>query len=781
MADHNLGTAWLQVSLSGQGISKQIRRELGDVDTGPLSNKIKSTVGNAFRTVGAIGGAALAVAGAALASYSGEVLKASDSAQKFSSTLEFAGIGTDKIKELTASTKQYAAQTVYDIGDIRQTTAALAANGVADYDKLAQAAGNLNAVAGGSAETYKTVGSVMAQTAGAGKLVTENWNQIRDAVPSASKSIKDALAQSGAYVGDFNTAMEKGEITAEEFNDAIMKLGFEDAAVKAAASTATFEGAWGNFQATIVDGLADIIEPLKGDLTGALGAASESLGNFFAGAADMVKNVRSIFADGDFLGFEHLNISEDSPVVDMLFDIKENAQAVQGAIGPIAGTLAGMLGPLLSGLPFIGGLFTGLTGPVGLVIGLFGQMFANSSQLRAALTDLAGHVMNAFAAFGPAIGAVLPVIGSLAGGLGDQIAPIIQMLGPLIEQVASTLGTALVPIIGAVGQVIQALFPVLSSVISAVVEIVQAVLPSFLPVVTMAGETFGMLVSAIAPVVEIIGEILTPIIEALAPVVTTVFEGAAAVITAAMQYIQGIIKTVTAIMSGDWAGAWEGMKQAAAALWGLIGAAIEAAINIVKSVISSTLRAIQGIWDAIWTRIGDGVTAAWEGIKSSISSGVDSAYNTVVGIKDRIVGFFSGAGSWLWDAGSSIISGLVDGLYSGFEWVRSTLGELTAMLPDWKGPAELDRVILRDSGRLVMGGFREGLEDEYGSIEKTLGNFTRGLISTPPVNVDYRNTNANVAGKPSIVVNQHIAVANVPDASDLASRAAEEHRLIGVI
>lgn len=709
MADHNLGTAWLQVSLSGQGISKQIRRELGDVDTGPLSNKIKSTVGNAFRTVGAIGGAALAVAGAALASYSGEVLKASDSAQKFSSTLEFAGIGTEKIKELTASTKAYAAQTVYDIGDIRQTTAALAANGVADYDKLAQAAGNLNAVAGGSAETYKTVGSVMAQTAGAGKLVTENWNQIRDAVPGASKRIKDALAESGAYVGDFNDAMMKGEITAEEFNDAIMKLGFEEAAVKAAASTATFEGAWGNFEATIVDGLSEIIEPIKGDLTGALGVASEALGGFFSSAADMVKNARDLFADGDSLGLKQLGNS----------------------IGPIAGTLAGMLGPLLSGLPFIGGLFTGLTGPVGLVIGLFGQMFANSSQLRAAFTDLAVHVMDAFAAFGPAIDAVLPVIGSLAGGLGDQIAPIIQMLGPLIEQVASTLGTALVPIIGAVGQVIQALFPVLSAVISTVVEIVQAVLPSLLPVVTMAGETFGMLVAAISPVVEIIGEILTPIIEALAPVVTTVFEGAAAVITAAMQYIQGIIKTVTAIMSGDWSGAWEGMKQAAAALWGLIGSAIEAAINIVKSVISSTLQAIQGIWDAIWNRIGDGVTAAWEGIKSSISNGIDSAYNTVVGIKDRIVGFFSGAGQWLYDAGSSIINGLIDGLYAGFEWVKSTLNELTSLLPDWKGPAEVDRVILRESGRLVMGGFREGLEDEYGSIEKTLGSFTRGLTSAP--------------------------------------------------
>ena len=44
---------------------------------------------------------------------------------------------------------------------------------------LAEAAGNLNAVAGGNAETFKSVGMVLTQTAGQGKLTTENWNQLR--------------------------------------------------------------------------------------------------------------------------------------------------------------------------------------------------------------------------------------------------------------------------------------------------------------------------------------------------------------------------------------------------------------------------------------------------------------------------------------------------------------------------------------------------------------------------------------------------------------------------
>ena len=126
---------------------------------------------------------------------SGEITSASDSAQKFASTLNFAGVSEQQIKRLTASTQDYADKTVYDLNDIRNTTAQLAANGVPNYDKLAEAAGNLNAVAGGSADTFKSVAMVLTQTAGQGKLTTENWNQLSDAIPGASGKIQQALKE----------------------------------------------------------------------------------------------------------------------------------------------------------------------------------------------------------------------------------------------------------------------------------------------------------------------------------------------------------------------------------------------------------------------------------------------------------------------------------------------------------------------------------------------------------------------------------------------------------
>lgn len=188
-----------------------------------------------------------------LGNLGGEALDAADSLTKFESTMDFAGFDAGTISEVSSAMQDYAARTVYDLETVANTTAQLGANGVANFEQLTEAAGNLNAVAGGNVDTFKSVAMVLTQTAGAGKLTTENWNQLTDAIPGASGVLQQAMLKNGAYVGNFREAMEKGEITADEFNQAIMQLGFTDAAVQAAESTATIEGALGNLKANFVD------------------------------------------------------------------------------------------------------------------------------------------------------------------------------------------------------------------------------------------------------------------------------------------------------------------------------------------------------------------------------------------------------------------------------------------------------------------------------------------------------------------------------------------------
>ena len=284
---------------------KALDSELGN-EVESAGKKASARLSDAFSGLkfGAIAGAAAGLTTSLLGSF-GDMARgaaeASDATDKFKTTLQFAGLDTSTIDEMTAKVQKYADETVYDLGDIQNMTAQLAANGVNDYQKLAEAAGNLNAVSGGNADTFKSVGMVMTQTAGAGKLTTENWNQLADAIPGASGKIQEALLDAGAYTGNFRDAMADGQITAEEFNDAVMKLGSEPVAEEAAKSTATFEGMLGNLQATIEGELAKAFNELKPIIGAVIDGISNAAGTVLPVFVGAVKAA----ADGlKFLG-EH--------------------------------------------------------------------------------------------------------------------------------------------------------------------------------------------------------------------------------------------------------------------------------------------------------------------------------------------------------------------------------------------------------------------------------------------------------------------------------------------
>lgn len=220
----------------------------------------------------------------AITGLAGEAVNSADSLEKFKSTMNFAGFDTSQIDKARLDVKKYADDTVYDLNTIANTSAQLAANGVKDYLALTQAAGNLNAVAGGNADTYKSVALVLTQVNGAGKLVTQDWNQLANAIPGASGKMQDALRKNGAFTGNFREAMEKGMISAEHFNKALMDLGFQQVAIDAAKSTATFEGALGQLEAEIVNGLMSVIDAIGMDnITGAIMTLTNFIGGLTKG------------------------------------------------------------------------------------------------------------------------------------------------------------------------------------------------------------------------------------------------------------------------------------------------------------------------------------------------------------------------------------------------------------------------------------------------------------------------------------------------------------------
>lgn len=272
-----IASAYVALTVKAPHIKKDIESEIDKVDTDKAGGKLGEGLGQGITNkqaaiAGAVGGifASLAnTAANAIGNLFADAVQQSDATDKFAKSLDFANLDAGQIGAAVADAQKYADQTVYSLGDIQSVMAGLASNGIKGYTELSAAAGNLNAVAGGNESTFKSVAMVMTQTAGQGKLTTENFNQLADAIPAASGQLQEALLKAGAYTGNFRDAMAKGEITADEFNDAILALGSQPIAVEAATSVDTMEGSVGNLSAAITGQLANAFTFVKPLIAGA--------------------------------------------------------------------------------------------------------------------------------------------------------------------------------------------------------------------------------------------------------------------------------------------------------------------------------------------------------------------------------------------------------------------------------------------------------------------------------------------------------------------------------
>ncbi|WP_395531285.1 tape measure protein [Enterococcus faecium] len=275
----------------------------------------------------------------------GEAVNASDSLMKFSKTMEFANFGKSQIESSKKEMKDYADKTVYGLEEILNTTAQLASNGIPNYTELTKAAGNLNAVAGGSSDTFKSVAMMLTQTAGAGKLTTENWNQLADAIPGASGLLQDAMLKNGAYTGNFRDAMAQGQITSDEFNQAIVQLGMNDGAVKAATSTDTLSGSWEQMKSTVINGLQSIIEKIGVEnITGFIDKVTKKI-------EEAIPKIENIVDD----------------IKDFVQWISDNREPLTWLAGAITGIVVAIKG--LSAVSAIFGALSLATGGIVIVLG----------------------------------------------------------------------------------------------------------------------------------------------------------------------------------------------------------------------------------------------------------------------------------------------------------------------------------------------------------------------------------------------------------------------------
>lgn len=547
--------------------ARQAGEGLDEVDVS--STKASGGTSKFAAIAGAMGGlvsTGVSMAVDAISDLSDDIVNASDSAQKFASTLSFAGLDTSTIDQLTASTQKYADQTVYDLSDIRNTTAQLAANGVDNYANLAEAAGNLNAVAGGNADTFKSVGMVLTQTAGAGKLTTENWNQLSDAIPGASGKLQEAMKKNGAYTGDFRDAMAKGEITADEFNKAVMDLGMTDAAKEAATSTQTIEGAMGNLEASVVNVGMQILDSFKGPATQGISMLAEGIG----GLPQAFKSLTS----------------------SMMPVLQQVGSVFQSSFAPVGQVFTSQLLPALK--PFM-------------------QACQN---LGSAIMPILNA---AFQTFTPVLGSLVAKFTEVGAAIMTTVTPVINNMAAVVQAVLPTVQAAFTTVASAIQGVIDAVFPYIQTVITTVMNVINAIITTVLAVVQ--GNWSGVWTG--------IGNIVTTVWNGIKANVSAAINAVSGVVSSVMGSISANWSGVWNAVKGLVGSAWNGITSTVSngvnnvmntvkGIGGKIRGAFSGAGNWLLSAGGNIIR---GLVNGIRNAIGEAVNAA----KSAASSVVNAA------------------------------------------------------------------------------------------------------------------------------------------------------------
>jgi TP901 family phage tail tape measure protein len=421
-------------------------------------------------------------------------------------------------------------------------------------------------------------------------------------------------------------------------------------------------------------------------------------------------------------------------VTGLINSFSQLSPSTQKLVGTIASAVAAFLLvvgvgiKVISTIQAISGAITlaFATNPVGLIIvGIIALivvlviLYNKVQPVREILNSLGRAAVQGFNAVLPIIRTVIAgfqnfirvLQGTAAGGTG-----FVGFMG----RIASIIRDVVIPAVIAVGQFLLTTFgPIFTQVISIIsgfVTSIMAYFRSIAPQLAAIGNAIRAVWNFIWPPLLAIVQFIFPLIvsyikttlQLLAVGIRVALAGIANIFRGVFNIIGGIIKIFLSVLTGNWRGAWDGVKQIVTGALQLIKGVVQAVVgvaliaiavsalgkiksvftsgfNAVRSVVSGSINAVRAVVSGGMAAVRGAVSSGVAGIRA-VFSGMNAITGIVSGIMNRVIGIISsvigraagvvsgglsrmvgvvaGFGGRLFAAGAAIIGRLISGLES---------------------------------------------------------------------------------------------------------------------
>ena len=162
------------------------------------------------------------------------------------------------------------------------------------------------------------------------------------------------------------------------------------------------------------------------------------------------------------------------------------------------------------------------------------------------------------------------------------------------------------------------------------------------------------------------GTILNTVWENIKTVCQTCWDIIKQVITLAIDNIKGVLEMFTAILHGDWSGAWEAYQGLVDNVMNALRSIISSILSACADIVRNNLSAIGNVFSNIWSNIKASVSNSIESVRSAISNGLNNAKSAVSSVLDSIKAKFT----TIWDNCKNVVQTAIDtikGMFN-FSW-----------------------------------------------------------------------------------------------------------------